>query len=155
MNFVEIHFSKFTSLGPFHDELGHIVLKGLGSHSLWLLYGILSIHNLHWDRLLWRLLGAALALLGALSLFLEGTARLRLQKTSKPSQVGLFDQVFEVGMLVLDVNVRQVLLSEGSATATALIRGSIFSVSCNLHDEGANLSLLYHNFIIIQILGVL
>ena len=93
--------------------------------------------------------------MGALSLFLEGTARLRLQKTSKPSQVGLFDQVFEVGMLVLDVNVRQVLLSEGSATATALIRGSIFSVSCNLHDEGANLSLLYHNFIIIQILGVL
>jgi hypothetical protein len=166
--FGKIHVSKFTSLGPFHNELGHVVVQSLSSHSLGLLLvsklhlrdphgsgctslgvglSLLLVNNLHWNHLLGRFLGAVITLLGALSLFFECAGSLRLQEATKPSQIGLLDQVSEVGMLVLDVNIGQILLSEGSAAAGALIGCVVLAMSCNLHDEGANLSYLYHMII--------
>jgi hypothetical protein len=146
-----IIFLKYSCLDPFDNHLGHIALQGISRHSLGLLDGILLIHNLHWNRLLRIFLGMVIALLGALSLFFKSTGSLRLQKATKPSQIGLFDQVSEVGMLVLDVDVGQVLLSEGSVTASALIRDSVDTMSFNLYNEWSDLGLLYHIIIIIII----
>ena len=50
-------------------------------------------------------------------------------------------------MLILDVNVGQILFSEGSTAAGALVGGTILSVSCNLNDQRTDLGLFNHKIL--------